>query len=70
MPIYEYECNHCNLQFELKRKFTETGAGICPQCGNEAERRFAHVPIIFKGSGFYVTDYRKDPEPCKETPAA
>jgi putative FmdB family regulatory protein len=60
MPIYEYECEKCDLRFELRRRFGEDGSGICPQCGHEAQRRFAQVPIIFKGSGFYVTDYRKN----------
>lgn len=59
MPIYEYECEKCDLRFELRRRFGEDGSGICPRCGNEAQRRFTQVPIIFKGSGFYVTDYRK-----------
>ncbi|MFQ6122787.1 MAG: FmdB family zinc ribbon protein [Dehalococcoidales bacterium] len=60
MPIYEYECEKCSLRFELKRRFSEDGGGFCPQCGSEARRLFSPVPIIFKGSGFYVTDSRKD----------
>jgi len=60
MPIYEYECEKCSLRFEQKRQFNEDGSGFCPQCGREARRLFSPVPIIFKGSGFYVTDSRKD----------
>jgi len=60
MPIYEYECGKCSLRFELKRRFSEDGSGFCPQCGGEAHRLFSPVPIIFKGSGFYVTDNQKD----------
>lgn len=60
MPIYEYECGKCSLQFELKRRFNEDGSSFCPQCGSEAHRLFSPVPIVFKGSGFYVTDSRKD----------
>jgi putative FmdB family regulatory protein len=60
MPIYEYECGKCSLRFELRRRFSEDGSGFCPQCGSEARRLFSPVPIIFKGSGFYVTDSRKD----------
>jgi len=60
MPIYEYECVKCSLRFELKRQFSEDGSGFCPQCGSEARRLFSPVPIVFKGSGFYVTDNRKD----------
>ena len=60
MPIYEYECEKCLLRFELKRRFGEDGSGFCPQCGNEARRLFSPIPIVFKGSGFYVTDNRKN----------
>jgi len=60
MPIYEYECGKCLLRFELKRQFSEDGSGFCPQCGSEARRIWSPVAIIFKGSGFYVTDNRKD----------
>jgi len=60
MPIYEYECQKCSLRFEVRKHFGEDGATPCPQCGIEARRLFSPVPIIFKGSGFYVTDNRKD----------
>jgi putative FmdB family regulatory protein len=59
MPIYEYECEKCSLRFELKRRFSEDGSGFCPQCGGEARRILSPVPIIFKGSGFYITDSQK-----------
>ena len=60
MPIYEYECEKCHLRFEMKRCFGENGSGFCPQCGSVAQRVFSPVTIIFKGSGFYATDSRKD----------
>jgi len=60
MPIYEFECEKCRLRFELKRRFSEDGGDFCPQCGSELRRIFSPVPIIFKGSGFYVTDNKKD----------
>ncbi len=60
MPIYEYECEKCSLRFEVKRRFSEDGSGFCPQCGSKARRLFSPLPIIFKSSGFYVTDSRKD----------
>ena len=44
----------------MKRRFGEDGGGFCPECGNEARRLFTPVPIVFKGSGFYVTDNRKN----------
>jgi len=60
MPIYEYECEKCRLKFELRRHFGEDGGAPCPQCHGDAHRLFSPVPIIFKGSGFYVTDSRKN----------
>jgi putative FmdB family regulatory protein len=61
MPIYECECSKCLTRFELKRHFGETYSdSVCPECGHEARRLFSPVPIVFKGSGFYITDSRKD----------
>jgi putative FmdB family regulatory protein len=58
MPTYEYECGHCSLRFELKRRFGENSGAVCPRCEGMAHRVFTPVPIIFKGPGFYVTDSR------------
>ena len=68
MPIYQYKCEKCSLHFELKRRFSDNGSGLCPQCGSEARRVFSSVPIIFKGSGFFVTDSRKK-QPSDESGA-
>ena len=59
MPIYEYECEKCHSRFELKRSFGEDGDVNCPECRGKACRIFTSVPVIFKGSGFYVTDNKK-----------
>jgi putative FmdB family regulatory protein len=59
MPIYEYECEKCHSRFELKRSFGEDGNANCPECRGKACRIFTSVPVIFKGSGFYVTDNKK-----------
>jgi len=56
MPIYEYECKDCTARFELKRRFGENSGVSCPLCQGEARRVFCPVSILFKGSGFYVTD--------------
>lgn len=58
MPIYEYRCCSCDHKFELRRKFGEDSGAPCPNCSGEGKRVFSAVPIIFKGSGFYVTDSR------------
>jgi len=61
MPIYEYECEKCACRFELKRRFGEDGGSpCCPQCQGKVRRLFSPPAIIFKGSGFYVTDSRSD----------
>ena len=59
MPIYEYECDCCLHNFELKQRFDDEPAAICPKCKGQARRVFHPAPIIFKGSGFYITDNRK-----------
>ncbi|MFC1940316.1 FmdB family zinc ribbon protein [Chloroflexota bacterium] len=58
MPVYEYECTCCPSRFELKRSFSDDSPVLCPKCGESAVRIFSPVPIIFKGSGFYITDSR------------
>ena len=58
MPIYEYECSSCYHTFERKQRFDEEPITICPKCREKARRVINSVPIIFKGSGFYVTDHR------------
>ena len=59
MPIYQYQCPKCNFRFDLRQSFSDDAAGDCPQCQTRARRIFTPVPIIFKGSGFYVTDHAR-----------
>lgn len=59
MPTYEYECNRCSFRFEVKRSFTESGGNACPVCGSEGRQIYLPTPLLFKGSGFYITDSRK-----------
>ena len=59
MPIYEYECGDCHFQFERKQRFDEEPVAICPKCQGKARRIIHSIPVIFKGSGFYITDSRK-----------
>jgi len=59
MPTYEYECKDCEHGFELFQSMTEKPMGKCPQCGGILRRLIGKgTGIIFKGSGFYATDYR------------
>ncbi len=57
MPIYEYQCTACDHSFELRQGFDSDPVCDCPQCDSQSRRLFKPAPIIFKGSGFYVTDY-------------
>jgi putative FmdB family regulatory protein len=63
MPLYDYECPECGLVFEMKQSFDDEAVADCPQCQSASRRMFTPVPIIFKGSGFYITDHRKDSRP-------
>jgi putative FmdB family regulatory protein len=64
MPTYEYECTHCGHKFEAFQKITETALSKCPKCNHKLRRLIGSGSgIIFKGTGFYATDYRKKTPP-------
>ncbi len=58
MPIYEYRCRRCQHDFE-NFQAADQPAPRCPQCGGDARKVYSSVGLIFKGSGFHSTDYRK-----------
>ena len=62
MPTYDYVCDFCEHQFELFQSIKEDPKKQCPMCGKKKLRRLIGpgAAIVFKGSGFYETDYRKD----------
>jgi putative FmdB family regulatory protein len=62
MPTYDYRCNACGHTFEEFQSFSEQTLKKCPQCKkNKLQRLFGTgAGVIFKGSGFYETDYRSD----------
>jgi putative FmdB family regulatory protein len=59
LPIYEYECRSCGKSVDIRHGFKEKVEQKCAECGGELARRFHAAGIVFKGSGFYVTDSRK-----------
>ena len=76
MPTYDYKCPKCETVFEVVHKMSARHVAKCPKCGTRAERQLSGGHgIVFKGTGFYETDYKrkgeKRPEhdgPPKESP--
>jgi len=61
MPTYEYECLQCERVFDIFQKITDELLKRCPKCKGRVKRRVgAGAGILFRGSGFYTTDYRSD----------
>lgn len=62
MPTYDYECQKCRHGFELFQKMSDKPGGVCPKCGSKRVKRLlgTGAGMIFKGSGFYITDYRSE----------
>ncbi len=62
MPTYDYVCDACDHEFELFQSFSEPVKTKCPECGKKKLRRLfgTGAAVVFKGSGFYTTDYRSD----------
>ena len=62
MPTYEYECSKCGHEFEAFQSMTAGALKKCPACGKLSLKRLIGTggAILFKGSGFYATDYRSE----------
>jgi len=60
MPTYEYKCNNCGHDFEAFQSMKDEKLKVCPACGKESLSRLIGTGggLIFKGSGFYLTDYK------------
>ena len=67
LPRYDYKCTSCSHEFELVQSFKEAGSGTCPECSSPAQRVFHAVPVIYKGSGFYTTDYGRTKAPVESS---
>jgi putative FmdB family regulatory protein len=71
VPTYQYRCTACDHQFEAVQSFSDASLTTCPACSGALRKVFSSVGIVFKGSGFYNTDYRgsngadKKTEPTK-----
>lgn len=62
MPTYEYQCSACGHRFEKFQSITAAPIKKCPECGKSKVQRLigTGAGLIFKGSGFYITDYRSE----------
>lgn len=58
MPLYTYRCNNCNHEFEARQRMSDDPLTDCPVCEGDVRRVVSSVGVVFKGSGFYVTDNR------------
>ncbi len=59
MPVYEYECEQCGTRFERIQSVRDEPIRRCPECSGTVHKVFYPAGIIFKGSGWYITDSRK-----------
>lgn len=66
MPTYEYKCKKCSHHFEVRQKISEQPLTQCPACGGTIDKVFYPAGIIFKGSGFYITDSRAEKKKREE----
>ena len=67
MPIYLYQCDTCGVRFERRQAISELPLTDCPECDGHVRRIIQPVGVIFKGSGFYITDNRQVSSPTLKT---
>jgi putative FmdB family regulatory protein len=61
MPTYEYRCKNCKFEFEEFQSIASEPLHVCPKCNGNVERKISGGSgLIFKGSGFYITDYKNN----------
>jgi len=58
MPTYGYRCSKCGHELEVLQKITDPPLKSCPECGGELTKKVYAAGVIFKGSGYYTTDYK------------
>lgn len=68
MPTYVYRCQECNNHLEVIQKFSDAPLKTCPKCQGQLHRVIHATGIVFKGSGWYVTDSRSSSPTSKPAP--
>ena len=58
MPIYGYRCSSCGHEFEIQQRMSDDSLKVCPECQGELTKILYPTGVIFKGSGYYSTDYK------------
>jgi putative FmdB family regulatory protein len=58
MPTYSYRCTQCDHRFDIVQKFSDAPVTACPECGAPVKKIFHAAGVVFKGSGWYITDSR------------
>jgi len=59
MPIYGYRCGNCGHEFEVLQKMSDAPLKTCPRCSGQLAKMVYAAGIVYKGSGYYSTDYQK-----------
>ena len=70
MPTYEYACSRCKATYELRQGFDAPNTHRCEECGKGTAKRVLHAPrVVFKGSGWYITDSKKSQSAIADAPS-
>lgn len=69
MPLYEYQCDSCGLQFEVRQKFSDTPVSECRDCGSPVKKLISQAGFALKGGGWYQQGYGQAPA-CSKPAAA
>ena len=64
MPIYGYRCSNCGHEFEIQQRMSDEPLKVCPKCQGKLTKMLYPTGVIFKGSGFYSTDYKASGKPA------
>jgi putative FmdB family regulatory protein len=70
MPLYEYQCKECGLQFEVRQKFSDAPLSECRECGGGVSKLISQSGFALKGGGWYQQNYSSPSASCESAAAA